>query len=490
METGNGLKGFNLVSTMLSKQQFIDTFIKHVPHIPTEGQHVAIRKITHFLYKTEPGQLFILKGYAGTGKTTLISALVKTFDEFKKKTALLAPTGRAAKVFSVYSGKKAFTIHKFIYRIRSKEGIVEIIRKENKWNNTLFIVDEVSMISNNSHESELFGNKNLLSDLMDFVFEGENNKLLFIGDDAQLPPVHSHESPALNIQFLKNSFHLEIDEYQLTDVVRQASESGILFNATILRNKINNQQYSFPIFSNQFFRDFVSISSVDLEEELNKLYAIYRPEEIVIITRSNKRALFFNNEVRNRIFFRENQIASGDYIMAIKNNYHWIEEDSEVGFLANGDMMEIQNIVKTNSLYGFDFADIRVRLCDYPNFPDVEIKVILNSLETDSASLSQADLKLLYQEVSKDYEDIPNKRARFLKIKNNPYLNAAQVKFSYSLTCHKTQGGQWKITFIDFNLFKDQSLDKEQLRWLYTAITRTTEKVYLLNFPEDFFGSF
>lgn len=475
---------------MLSKKQFIEAFISHVPHTPTNGQNIAIQKITQFLYKINPGQLFILKGYAGTGKTTLISALVNTFAEFNKKTILLAPTGRAAKVFSVYSGKKAFTIHKFIYKIKNKNGIVEIVRKENKWNHTLFIVDEVSMISNLTHENELFGNNNLLDDLINFVFEGENNKLLFIGDDAQLPPVHSDESPAMNIDFLRHSFHLEIDEYQLTDVVRQTSESGILYNATLLRSKINHLDFSLPVFSNLLFEDFQRLSSQDLEEELNILYTSYDPEDIVIITRSNKRALIFNNEIRNRIFYRENQIATGDYIMSVKNNYHWIEEDSEVGFLANGDMMEIQNIIKTNSLYGFNFADVRVRLCDYPQFPDVELKVILNSLESPAASLSQTDLKTLYHEVSKDYEDIPNKRVRFLKIKNNPYLNAAQVKFSYALTCHKTQGGQWKIAFIDFNYIKGKEMDKESLRWLYTALTRTTEKVYLLNFPDDFFGSF
>ncbi|HPE39745.1 MAG TPA: ATP-dependent helicase, partial [Bacteroidales bacterium] len=380
--------------------------------------------------------------------------------------------------------------HKFIYKIKNKNGIVEIVRKENKWNHTLFIVDEVSMISNVTHENELFGNNNLLDDLINFVFEGENNKLLFIGDDAQLPPVHSDESPAMNIDFLRHSFHLEIDEYQLTDVVRQTSESGILYNATLLRSKINHLDFSLPVFSNLLFEDFQRLSSQDLEEELNILYTSYDPEDIVIITRSNKRALIFNNEIRNRIFYRENQIATGDYIMSVKNNYHWIEEDSEVGFLANGDMMEIQNIIKTNSLYGFNFADVRVRLCDYPQFPDVELKVILNSLESPAASLSQTDLKTLYHEVSKDYEDIPNKRVRFLKIKNNPYLNAAQVKFSYALTCHKTQGGQWKIAFIDFNYIKGKEMDKESLRWLYTALTRTTEKVYLLNFPDDFFGSF
>ena len=475
---------------MLSKNQFIEKFISEVPHIPTDGQLMGIEKITNFLYKREPGQLFLLKGYAGTGKTTLVSALVNTFSKFKKKTVLLAPTGRAAKVFSVYSHKKAFTIHKFIYKIKTTDGLTQIIRKENKLINTLFIVDEVSMISDQSQGSELFSNINLLRDLIEFVFEGENNKLLFIGDDAQLPPVMEEESPAMNVQYLKQSFHLEIDDYQLRDVVRQSKDSGILYNATILREKINQNNFTLPLFSKKTFSDFININSNDLEDELNTLYAQYNPDDIVIITRSNKRAYIFNNEIRNRIFYRENKIATGDYVMAIKNNYHWIEEDSEVGFLANGDMMEILNIQKVETLYGFNFADIRVHLCDYPNFPNIELKIILESLDTPGAALTHAELKKLYAEVSKDFEDIPNKRVRFLKIKNSPYLNAAQIKFSYSLTCHKTQGGQWKITFIDFNMFNDTPLDKEQLRWLYTAITRTTDKVYLLNFKEELFGDF
>lgn len=473
---------------MLSRSIFIEKFTSEVPHVPTNGQSIAIEKITCFLYKRDPGQLFLLKGYAGTGKTTLVSALVNTFSKFRKKTVLLAPTGRAAKVFSVYSQKKAFTIHKFIYKIKSKDGVVQITRKENKLVNTLFIVDEVSMITDQSQGSELFSNMNLLRDLIEFVFEGENNKLLFIGDDAQLPPVHETESPAMNLDYLRQSFNLELDSYELQDVVRQTQDSGILYNATRLREKIMNNEFSFPFFSTKEFQDFTNINSIDLEEELNRSYAKYNPDEIVIITRSNKRASIFNNEIRNRVFYRENKIATGDFLMSTKNNYHWIEDDSEVGFLANGDMMEILNISKSESLYGFDFADIRVHLCDYPNFPNIELKIILDSLDATGASLPQSELKRLYQEVSKDYEDIPNKRARFLKIKNNPYLNAAQVKFSYSLTCHKTQGGQWKVTFIDFSIFNDMEIDKDQLRWLYTAITRTTDKVYLINFRPEMFG--
>jgi exodeoxyribonuclease-5 len=443
--------------------------------------------MTEFLYKKEPKQLFILKGYAGTGKTTLISALVRVFENLKKRTVLLAPTGRAAKVFASYSGVKAYTIHKHIYKISHKQGFVKVKRKTNEATHTLYIVDEASMVSCESGAGDLFSSRELLTDLMEYVFEKENNKLLFIGDDAQLPPVQSDESPALNLDFLTANFDVSINTCQLTDVVRQANDSGVLYNATMLRNILNKKKFKLPFFSLSGFEDIRRIGSLELEDELNSLYARYAPEEIVVITRSNKRAYIFNNEIRNRIFCRENKLASGDFLMAVKNNYYWIDELSEVGFIANGDLMEVMSITKTQELYGFNFMDIRARLCDYPNYPDVDFKIILESLETQGASMTHEQTSLLYHEVAKDYEDIPNKQARFLKIKNNPFLNAVQVKYSYSLTCHKTQGGQWKVVLIDIGYFTEDKIDKEFLRWLYTAVTRATEKVYLVNFDDKFF---
>ena len=458
-----------------------------MPHEPTTGQETAMLKMTDFLYQREPKQLFVLKGYAGTGKTTLISALVKLFENLQKRTVLLAPTGRAAKVFASYSGVKAYTIHKHIYKIAHKDGFVKVKRKTNESANTLYIVDEASMISCEGGSGDLFSARELLTDLMEFVFEKENNKLIFIGDDAQLPPVQSDESPALNLDFLTKNFDVSINTCQLTDVVRQANDSGILFNATSLRNIMNKNKYKLPFFSLSAFDDIKKIGSLELEDELNRLYARYASEEIVVVTRSNKRAYVFNNEIRNRIFCRENKLAAGDFLMAVKNNYYWIDELSEVGFIANGDLMEVMSIYKTQELYGFTFMDIKARLCDYPNYPDVDFKIILESLETQGASLTNEQTSRLYHEIAKDYEDIPNKRTRFLKIKNNPYLNAVQVKYSYSLTCHKTQGGQWKIVLIDIGYFTDDKIDKEFLRWLYTAVTRATEKVYLVNFDERFF---
>ena len=472
---------------MLSKSQFLSLLREQVPHVPTAGQAIAMLKMTDFLYKREPKQLFILKGYAGTGKTTLISALVRVFENLKKRTVLLAPTGRAAKVFASYSGVKAYTIHKHIYKITHKQGFVKVVRKMNESANTLYIVDEASMISCESGSGDMFSSRELLTDLMEYVFEKENNKLLFIGDDAQLPPVQSDESPALNLDFLTANFDVNINTCQLTDVVRQANDSGILYNATLLRNILAKKKYKLPFFSLSSFDDIKWIGSLELEDELNSLYAHYAPEEIVVVTRSNKRAYIFNNEIRNRIFCRENKLAAGDFLMAVKNNYYWIDELSEVGFIANGDLMEVMSITKTQELYGFNFMDIRARLCDYPNYPDVDFKIILESLEAEGASMTSEQNNQLYHEVAKDYEDIPNKRVRFFKTKNNPFLNAVQVKYSYSLTCHKTQGGQWKVVLIDIGYFTEDKIDKEFLRWLYTAVTRATEKVYLVNFDERFF---
>ena len=460
---------------------------EQMAHQPTVCQDIAMIKVADFLYIRDPKQLFILKGYAGTGKTTLISALVRVFGGLKKRTVLLAPTGRAAKVFASYSGEKAFTIHKHIYKITHKEGFVKVKRKMNENTNTLYIVDEASMISCESSSGELFGTRELLTDLMEYVFEGENNKLLFIGDDAQLPPVQSDESPALNLDFLTTHFDVAVSTCEMTDVVRQANDSGILHNATLLRKLLNKNKFKLPLFSISSFSDIQRIGSQELEDELNRLYAHYDTEDIVIVTRSNKRAYIFNNEIRNRIFYRENRLATGDFLMAVKNNYYWIDELSEVGFIANGDLIEVMSITKRQELYGFNFMDIQARLCDYPNYPNIDFKIILESLESEGASMTNEQMKQLYHEVAKDYEDIPNKRARFLKIKENPFLNAVQIKYSYSLTCHKTQGGQWKVVLIDIGYFDENKMDKEFVRWLYTAITRATEQVYLVSFDDRFF---
>lgn len=471
---------------MLSRNTFIQLFTREIPHQLTDGQREAVHQITDFLYRREPAQLFVLKGYAGTGKTTLVSALVRTFHQLKKKNVLLAPTGRAAKVFAGYSGFKAYTLHKHLYNLTQDEEGTHISRKRNKNHHTLFIVDEVSMIAAGTN-GENWGNRDLLSDLIDYVFEGEGNKLLFIGDDAQLPPVFSEESPALELSYLRSAFSLNADSYQLTEVVRQTQDSGILYNATTLRAKIEEEDFSLPIFTQLDFPDFHRLSSIDLEDKINDLYSHREPEETVIITRSNKRANIFNQEIRNRVFFRDNEIASGDFLMIVKNNYNWVEKDSSVGFLANGELIEVLSVRRREELYGFHFADVAIRLCDYPDYPEMEIKIILETLSSEGAALEKEQQRQLYLEVSKDYEDIADKRIRALKMRGNPYLNAVQVKFAYALTCHKTQGGQWANTCIDLNYYSEEQLNKETFRWLYTALTRTTENVYLINFPDEFF---
>ena len=472
---------------MLSKTDFAQSFRNHIPFTPTRGQEEAMEMLSEFVCEYSDNHLFILKGYAGTGKTTLVSALVNSLTACNMKSVLLAPTGRAAKVFSNYAKRKAFTIHKHLYRMKMKDGMLHFVRKENKLTDTLFIVDEVSMISDNSHNADLFVKRSLLEDLIQYVFEGENCKLLFIGDDAQLPPVHANESPALVTEYLNRNFNLQSTSYQLIEVVRQALDSGILYNANKLRAKIENGNYAFPLFGKLGYPDFKVVNGMDLEELLNTLYGKYDSDDIVIITRSNKRAYLFNREVRSRVLYRENLIGAGDYLMAVKNNYYWVDETSEAGFIANGDMMELLAIHKQEELYGFRFANVTVRLCDYPNHPNIDVKLILDSLESDSASLTSEQTHELYNQISLDYEGIANKRLRYLKIKEDPYLNAIQVKFGYSLTCHKTQGGQWKIVLIDSLFLKDGQLDKEYLRWLYTAITRTTDQLYLINFPEEVF---
>ena len=472
-----------------SKGTFQESFRRNFGFEPTASQALAMERLADFIYGRGDHFLFQLSGYAGTGKTSLVSALVKTLADIGVHIVMLAPTGRAAKVLSQYAGRKAYTIHKWIYRVHSKEGVHRFVRRENKDSHTLFIVDEASMISAQGSINELVGNS-LLDDLMEFVYLGDSNRMLFVGDDAQLPPVHADESPALDADYLKSAYNVEVFGARLTDVVRQSLDSGILYNATRVRDKINAGDYAFPMFSGRKFEDFRRVNGGEMEELLNTLYNDHDSDEIVLVTRSNKRAFQYNNAVRSRVLFRENVIATGDYIMAVKNNYYWLDEvTSEAGFLANGDIMEIMSIHKQQELYGFHFADITARLCDYPEHPYVDMKIILESLDCDGPSLSHEANQKLYYAVAEDYADIINPRARFMKIKEDPFLNAVQVKFAYALTCHKTQGGQWKHVLIDQAYLPDNTIDKEYLRWMYTAVTRSTETVYLLGFQDEAFDN-
>lgn len=469
--------------------RFAELIFKDFPYTPTESQLNLINSLSGFIFDPQANSLFMLKGYAGTGKTTVISIFVNNLPKIGINTVLLAPTGRAAKVLSSYSGKKAFTIHKKIYFLTTgSEGTARLVLSQNKHKNTIFMVDEASMIPDDSiaPDFSLFSARNLLDDLISFVYSGEGCRLVLIGDSAQLPPVGIEQSPALNLDFLKASYHFKIKTFELKEVVRQSLESGILANATEIRKNIleNNPVIRLDL---KNYQDITRISGSELEDVLNDAFSHTGSEETVIITRSNKRANVFNQEIRKRILFLENEISTGDYLMIVKNNYYWIEKESTPGFLANGDIVEIMRIEKYEELYGFRFANIMVRLIDYPEENHLSVKILLDTLTVDGPSLSVSDNRRLYEEVLKDYEEIPSKRARIEKVKNNPYYNALQVKFAYSLTCHKTQGGQWERVFIDQGFITEEQINREYLRWLYTAITRATKSLYLVNFHERFF---
>lgn len=465
---------------------------KEFPYEPTSDQHKLIEKLGRFIHETwsNPFSLFVLKGYAGTGKTTIVSALVNVLPQVKKRSVLLAPTGRAAKVLSSYTKRPANTIHRKIYFARTtKEGSIALKLQQNLHKDTLFIVDEASMIpSGTNSDFNLFASRNLLEDLMEYVFSGERNKLLFIGDTAQLPPVGLDNSPALDFNFLKSAFHLDIDSIELTEVVRQSQGSGILTNATHIRKGVAREEMTFPVFDLQSFLDIERLNGSELEEALTQAFSSSGRDENVVVCRSNKRANIFNQEIRRRILFFEEEINVGDYMMVVKNNYYWLPEGSSAGFIANGDIVELMRIRAIYEMYGFRFADVTIRFLDYPEEKELDVKIILDTIRSESPALSQPENNRLFQEVLKDYEELSSRRSRIEKVKINPWFNALQVKFAYALTCHKTQGGQWETVFVDQGYLNDNMLNVEYMRWLYTAVTRAKKKLYLINFEERFFG--
>ncbi len=464
---------------------------KEFPYEPTEGQDKLLGELALFLTISWKKQnaLFILRGYAGTGKTTVVKALVDALPRVGKKTALMAPTGRAAKVLTNYTGKEANTIHRKIYFARTnKEGLIDLKLQVNYHKHTLFVVDEASMIQHTMPgDGALSSSRNLLDDLFQFVYSGENCRMLFIGDAAQLPPVGLDHSPALDHEFLQRAYHLSIDTFELTEVVRQAKESGILVTATQVRQQIQLQKTGFPMFNIAGFSDVVRLGGQDLEEALINAYSGTQKENSVVICRSNKRACIFNREIRRRILFLEEEISAGDFLMAVKNNYYWLPVDSAAGFVANGDIIELKRIRNIEEMYGFRFADVTVRFLDYPDEKDLDVKIILDTLASESAALPQAENNRLFQSVMADFEDVPSRRERIEKVKASPYFNALQVKFAYALTCHKTQGGQWDTVFIDQGYLNDKMVNLEFMRWLYTAVTRATKKLFLVNFEDRFF---
>lgn len=465
------------------KQQITQFF----EHAPTVDQSRLIDELERFMKLKESHPLFLLKGYAGTGKTTVLGAFVKTLTHFKVKSRLLAPTGRAAKVLSARSSKEAFTIHKQIYRRNSKvDEFSGMMLAPNLHTNTVFIVDEASMIGDHSLLTDgSVSNRNLLDDLFEYVFSGKNCRLILLGDEGQLPPVGCDYSPALDANFLKNNyFALNITEFSLTEVLRQANESGILANATELRSLDDDDH---PQFQTKGYADFVRLPGDEFQDALEAAYSFSGAEETIIITRSNKRANAYNNQIRSRLLWYEEALCAGDCLMVVKNNYYWIDDQSKMGFIANGEALKVLRVKKVEELYGFEFARVIVKFSDYDELAELEVLVFMEALQVEAPSISRARMKELFFAIEQDYQHERNKKKRFELILKNPYFNALQVKYAYAITCHKSQGGQWEQVFIDQGYIEPESINKEYHRWLYTAVTRATEKLYLVNFTEDFF---
>lgn len=468
--------------------EFYSLLKEQFPFDLTLKQEAVLQKLSSFILEGDKENMFLLKGYAGTGKTTLISTLVANMWKAHKSAVLLAPTGRAAKVIAKYSKREALTIHKKIYfPKKQKGGGLSFVLQPNKHKNTLFIVDEASMISDVNSDSKLFENGSLLDDLLMYVYSGYNCKLVFIGDTAQLPPIKLDISPALDENKLALNYNKNVDYLELDEVVRQSEGSGILTNATFIREQLSSHFFDSFKFHLQSFKDIVRLTDgYEIQEAINDAYDNGSKEDTAIIVRSNKRANVYNQQIRSRILFQENELSTGDYVMVVKNNYFWLKESSEAGFIANGDIIEVLEIFSFKELYGFRFAEVKVRMVDYPNMAAFETVLLLDTIEAETPALSYEDGNKLYQEVMKDYENETSKYKKFQKVKKNKYFNALQAKFSYAITCHKSQGGQWKTVFVE-QPYLPNGVSKDYLRWLYTAITRAEDKLYLIGFKDDFF---
>lgn len=465
--------------------------LENCPFQPTKDQLLATNLLANFIFDRDCDSVFILRGYAGTGKTSLVGALVRTLVQLEQNVVLMAPTGRAAKVFSMHSGHSAFTIHKRIYRQKAFTGdMVDFLQGVNLMKQTLFIVDEASMVANDGSGDSVFGTGRLLDDLVQFVYGGEGCRLLMVGDTAQLPPVGEEQSPALSREALE-SYGLKVTEATLTQVVRQLDESGILWNATMLRQLItDDEMYSFPKLKLSGFPDICNIPGDELIESLEMSYRECGTDGTIVVTRSNKRANVYNNGIRARVLDYDDELVFGDQLIIVRNNYHWVkpsatEQDSkQMDFIANGDIAIVKRFRNVREEHGFRFADVSLT---FPDFDELEVDatMLLDTLQAEAPALPRDRQQELFQRVWDDYPEITTKRERMKAVKEDPYFNALQVKYAYAVTCHKAQGGQWQHVYIDQGYVTEDMLSPDYFRWLYTALTRATERVFLVNWPTD-----
>lgn len=472
----------------MMSQKFYHNLRSEFPFQPTVNQDIFFQQIADFLTNNQENDLFVLKGYAGTGKTTVISTLVNNLITIQKKYVLLAPTGRAAKVIANYSNKPAQTIHKKIYfPKKSSGGGVSFTKQVNKHKNTVFIVDESSMIADVTTESKVFENGSLLDDLISYVYNGNGCKLILIGDTAQLPPVQMDVSPALDVQNLALHYNKEVYSIEFNEVMRQEEKSGILWNATELRELLKSHFLDTFQFQVKGYKDIIRlVDGYDIQDAIQSAYSNYSIEDTCFIVRSNKRANQYNQQIRSRILDKESDLSVGDYLMVVKNNYFWLKDSDEAVFIANGDIIEVLEIFNFKEIYQFKFANVKIRMVDYPNQKPFETVLLLDTITSESPSLTYEESNKLYQEVMLDYESVTPKYAKFAKVKENPYFNALQVKFSYAITCHKSQGGQWNTVFVE-QPYLPNGIDVDYIRWLYTAITRAKNKLYLIGFKDESF---
>lgn len=471
----------------MQETPFLKTVLTKFNMTPSESQAILFQKLEEFARSRSDFPLFIISGYAGTGKTSVLGAYVRALKHYKVETKLLAPTGRAAKVFSNKSNENALTIHKQIYRRKSKVDITSgLDLQPNLYKSTIFFVDEASMIGEYTKTKDGgVSARNLLDDLLEYVFSGVNCKLVLLGDTGQLPPVGSDFSPALNEEYMRNNYpKMYLFSFQLKEVLRQSRDSEILRNATLLRN---TDWVDYPKFDLKPDTDLVRVDGIELQDFLETSYGNFGQEETILITRSNKQANKYNQHIRGRILWFEEMLCSGDCLMVVKNNYFWLGDDSKIGFIANGELIKIIRLQKVEEVHGFEFAHVIVQFVDYADAGDIELIIHTESLSVEGPSLSRERMRELFFSVERDYANIRVKKDRYDAILKDKYFNALQVKYAYAVTCHKSQGGQWSEVYIDQGFINEDILNSDYYRWLYTALTRATNKVYLVNFSDEFF---